>query len=284
MTTIQELRKTIKIGFEDITPEVAVEMLQTNTRNRRLRPGHVAKLSWAFQRGEYEPTHQGIAFDSEGVLLDGQNRLHAIAACQEGQSFPMLVSHGWNRDKCWKNIDTSLAIRSFADVLEIPKPHAEISNVFARLLMSSSNTTPAYVKPIAEFFQDEYIELHDYCPSTGKMWGSAPVRAAALYMMKTGNSNYAKLVFKSLATMHFETMPPVAHVAYRMAEKGEISAVQKFETFARCVRIFDKAYANHSKIKMKVDQPKVLQETREFLESALFKTAERYEARTKALA
>lgn len=63
---------------ELITPSVASEWLKQNTKNRPLRQGAVADLARAIERGEWQVTHQGIGFDEEGVLVDGQHRLAAI--------------------------------------------------------------------------------------------------------------------------------------------------------------------------------------------------------------
>jgi hypothetical protein len=63
-----------------ITPEQATIWLEsTNTHNRPLYPAHVNRLAHDIEDGRWRPSHQGIAFDREGRLLDGQHRLHAIA-------------------------------------------------------------------------------------------------------------------------------------------------------------------------------------------------------------
>jgi hypothetical protein len=283
MSSIAQLRKQIKFEIVEISPKMAHEMLKSNSHNRRLRAGHVAKLAWAFKRGEYGMTHQGIAFDSEGVLLDGQNRLNAIEECPEHMVFPMVVSHGWDRSTCWKNIDHGLAVRSIADVLELHKAHAEVSNVFARILIGSSATTPALVEPIADFFEDEFKELHDFCPAKGKMWGSAPVRAAALYTMKRGYADYAKRVFRALVTSDFEAMPKVAQSAYRANVNGTLSAVNKFDTFARCLKIFDPKCANLTRTVVR-DQSEIIADVRQFLEREVIGVANSYKSKAKVTA
>ena len=62
-----------------ITPAEAAKLLMTiNTRNRRIKRGHVSRLTRAIVSGEWKVTSQGIAIGSDGVLLDGQHRLAAI--------------------------------------------------------------------------------------------------------------------------------------------------------------------------------------------------------------
>lgn len=62
-----------------ITPEAAQSILETcNASNRRMRGWWAAALAAAIKRGEWLLTHQGIAFDQHGNLIDGQHRLKAI--------------------------------------------------------------------------------------------------------------------------------------------------------------------------------------------------------------
>jgi hypothetical protein len=61
-----------------ITPARAAEWLEANTTNRPLSRAVVRSFAEAMRRGEWLVTHQGIAFDVNGVLVDGQHRLAAI--------------------------------------------------------------------------------------------------------------------------------------------------------------------------------------------------------------
>jgi hypothetical protein len=61
-----------------ITPDKAAEMLAANTTNRPLSKATVRAFAEAMRRGDWLVTHQGIAFDTRGVLVDGQHRLAAI--------------------------------------------------------------------------------------------------------------------------------------------------------------------------------------------------------------
>jgi hypothetical protein len=61
-----------------VTPERAEEWLAANTANRPLSRSTVRGFAEAMRRGDWLVTHQGIAFDSNGVLVDGQHRLAAI--------------------------------------------------------------------------------------------------------------------------------------------------------------------------------------------------------------
>lgn len=69
MTTIDEV----------ITPAIAREYLKKNTdRNRKLSKKVVENYAATMREGNWYATHQGIAFNAKGELIDGQHRLKAI--------------------------------------------------------------------------------------------------------------------------------------------------------------------------------------------------------------
>jgi len=63
----------------DVTPELAATWLsECNTHNRKLVDAHVDRLARDMKAGRWRLTHQGIAFSTNRVLLDGQHRLWAV--------------------------------------------------------------------------------------------------------------------------------------------------------------------------------------------------------------
>jgi len=61
-----------------MTTKTAAELLEANAANRPLSMPVVRALAEAMRRGDWLVMHQGIAFDVNGVLVDGQRRLAAI--------------------------------------------------------------------------------------------------------------------------------------------------------------------------------------------------------------
>lgn len=74
----------------EITPELAAEWLEKNLLNRKPSPTRIQRYAEAMGRGEWKVTHQGIAFDWNGNLIDGQNRLWAII--RHGEPVKMMVA------------------------------------------------------------------------------------------------------------------------------------------------------------------------------------------------
>lgn len=77
----------------EITPEMAKEMLERNMKNnRRVSKETVMRYARIMKAGGWNLTHQGIAFDTDGELIDGQHRLHAIV--QANVPVKLMVTYG----------------------------------------------------------------------------------------------------------------------------------------------------------------------------------------------
>jgi hypothetical protein len=82
-----------------ITPAMAKKCLdKNNLSNRNLSGSRVDAMVADMLSGNWHLTHQGIAFDDDGNLLDGQHRL---AACVKSNvSFKSMVTRGMSKDAC----------------------------------------------------------------------------------------------------------------------------------------------------------------------------------------
>lgn len=76
---------------QEITPEMAKKMLLKNFCNRGISIRHRDRMVRAMRSGEFRHTHQGIAFDTIGNLVDGQHRLAAIV--ESGITQTMQVTY-----------------------------------------------------------------------------------------------------------------------------------------------------------------------------------------------
>lgn len=72
-----------------VTPNMAKEWLEHNPNNRPIKMQTVESFVRDMKDGKWLLTHQGIAFDRDGNILDGQHRLTAIAL--SGVSVMMTV-------------------------------------------------------------------------------------------------------------------------------------------------------------------------------------------------
>ena len=82
---------TIYTKRELITPEIAAQYLQLNKHNRPLSLAKVKEWAKEMKEKKWRETHQGIAFDTDGNLIDGQHRLSAVV--ESGESVYMIVAY-----------------------------------------------------------------------------------------------------------------------------------------------------------------------------------------------
>lgn len=74
-----------------ITPDYAESLLKTNPRNRNIKKSDMRTIVQAIENGEFELTHQCIAIDEKGMLVDGHHRLSAVV--YTGKSVEMMVAY-----------------------------------------------------------------------------------------------------------------------------------------------------------------------------------------------
>lgn len=99
----------------DVTLDIALAMLEKNENNRPVRHAKVAQFSKMLRNGQFKWTHQGIAFDFNGKLFDGQHRLEAIVAT--GYTANMQVTFGCDPDT-FQYVDYGTS-RTAADLMYI---------------------------------------------------------------------------------------------------------------------------------------------------------------------
>lgn len=102
-----------------VTPDMARDYLTRNHSNRRLGKAAIRALAGAINRGEWQLTHQGLAFDEDGNLLDGQHRLHAVIAADT--AVPMMITTGLPRAS-FTALDQGHR-RQAGQIIDIPNPH-----------------------------------------------------------------------------------------------------------------------------------------------------------------
>lgn len=80
----------IDVRVETITPEIAKAYLAKNVNNRKPSDKTVSMYAREMKFNKWQLTHQGLALDENGDLLDGQHRL--LAVIEAGMPIQMVVS------------------------------------------------------------------------------------------------------------------------------------------------------------------------------------------------
>lgn len=116
----------MKTTIERITPALAARYLGKShiAAMRPLSMQRVEKYAADMIEGRWRTTHQGIAFDANGTLIDGQHRLHAIVSA--GVTIQMSVTRNADPDTfCVIDVGRN---RGAADLLSIMHPDTQSTN------------------------------------------------------------------------------------------------------------------------------------------------------------
>lgn len=120
-----------------VTPQMAEQLLMGNTQNRALRMKRVEEYADEMSGGHWRYTHQGIAIDKNGVIVDGQHRLHAIIL--SGSTIDINVTRGL--DPSVRLVVDDHAKRTAFDAItvdggfsDITRETVSIANAFAQSL------------------------------------------------------------------------------------------------------------------------------------------------------
>ena len=232
----------------EITPEMAKDILESrNTSNRRLRMWWAHALAAAIRRGEWIITHQGIAFDCDGNLIDGQHRLWAII--NSGIPVKMFVFEGLDA-RAFMTIDIGIK-RNVSDTTGLEKRAAEVCNRLAGIAgkQGATSSSPQQARVVADAGVEEiHARLIEYCGSVKKVYTSSAIRAAAVLLVMDGYQE--SKVFKTYADVvhrNFEEIPAVGHAFMRQVDDGKASATKGgYDLLARALKFLN---PNNSELK-----------------------------------
>jgi len=144
-----------EIGVETITPEIAANWLKRNTSNRAMRSSRVDELARQMQAGGWGLTHQGVAFNGDGTLLDGQHRLAAIV--KAGVSVRMVVTRGVKREMQLFMDDH--ARRTASDSLSLHRQEKITSTDIAIIRAATSLSQTQLTRHFSKAELDEALDL-----------------------------------------------------------------------------------------------------------------------------
>lgn len=160
----------------DIDPAQAFSWLEGNTHNRPLSQQHVERLAQDMKSGRWRLTHQGIAFDTAGLLIDGQHRLCAII--EADLSVTMRVFFNEPPDN--RHVLDTGERRSNLDVLTITEQAGEVNNMLLatlRFMLAGMSGRPKRQTPGEEAEQlSRHRTALDFAM---EHFGRAPVRGLA---------------------------------------------------------------------------------------------------------
>lgn len=251
----------MQIQIIEVTPRLAAEFLERNASNRRMRPGHVNALASVMAAGQFQSTHQGIAINTEGEVVDGQHRLAAIM--RSGVSVRMPVAYGVNAEHYGHlMIDVGMN-RSTADVYAVDRFVAQPCTFIA--YMHQSTRHKAVLAPYLDAFGPIMTAISKGGRHMRRGVTSAPFVAAAAIRVAMGEDPVmVNQNFSGMVRLDYGNLPPVANSFLRQLANGLVDRANKWDLFTRGMRVFDSQAQNNTKIQVK-DHAALIQPAREFV-------------------
>lgn len=230
-----------------VSPAMARTYLETNVNNRTKRGWWVSGLANMIKRGEWIPTHQGVAFSKSGRLIDGQHRLEAII--ESNISVEMLVVTDVRED-AYKVLDNGVK-RTMADLTGLSQKTAEVCRVLARLAYGGDTVNSA--DQILDIYNSGAGEVHDnlmeFCGKNLAVLSSASVRTTATCMILDGhNQKYIKDIYFNLCYQKFNELPDIAQAFIRQVSEKKVNANNRNDVMARSLKVFDESLKNTSRL------------------------------------
>lgn len=256
-----------------ITPEEAKGWLtHANGNNRKLMEGYISYLAKEMKEGHWRLTHQGIAFDSQGNLVDGQHRLAAIV--KSNKSVKMLVTTDLPIGR-FPIIDRGVS-RSISVLTNLPNSLTEIYG----LLYIMTTTGPGRLSPDTILSLHEKLgvysgELLNCCGTKTRFFSSAPIKAAAVIALGVGeNNDYVLNTYRNLVLQNLESLPLVALSLVRQYNRGVIQTsggqYGRKEIYAKARHLFTGKNKNMVNIRLSsVQIGGYIREAKDIVESLL---------------
>lgn len=213
-TTLEELEDMIKVPgvyIVTITPDAARRLLERNSKNRNPKSRAIDQYAREMREGRWRVINQGIGFDRDGILADGQNRL--LACIQAGTAFSTLLVTGLDPD-AREVIDTGVK-RLFSDVLRM---HGYV-NVMQ--LAGAVGLRYRYERLVEEKRPYHHWNLPVFRPTHEVLLGFFNEHQS---LLAAGNSYYPLLTV-------FPALPASSAIAFEsLAMEKDQEALQEFRT------------------------------------------------------
>lgn len=236
---------SVSTKIQIITPQMAEEWLKGKIHNRPLRENICFKYAELIEKGRFRLTHQGIAFDEEGRLIDGQHRLQGISLSRIPTQ--MMVTTGLPLE-VMRYVDTGQG-RNVRDNIAIatgktPDAH-RVKVAMAILRMSSNRRKTKITADEVEDILREHAEALDFVmplakcgkPGISVAWLSAVFMRAYYAVARRGRLTD---LLSFLISGYMEDDDPCKRIAVRLRDyliDGTGSAESKTQPTAAYMRV-----------------------------------------------
>ena len=182
----------VRAEIREITPEMALSMLEHNYGNRRVASPYTSELAGYIRNGLWKENGESIIISEDGVLLDGQHRLSAVVMANK--SIKSLVA--WVKESDDQGALTAMnciidrgRIRSYSDISGISPFCDRVAGTMIRDYVTNGailSKNVAVRTAVYECFQDEIDTVKDRCGITKRGISRASVLGVIALRLKEG--------------------------------------------------------------------------------------------------
>jgi hypothetical protein len=159
-----------------ITPEMAKEMLKKNVSNRAIRKVVVKGYADDMLAGAWRTTHQGIAFNSNGDLVDGQHRLSAIVLANKPIEM-LICTYAENFGATNSPLDMHVK-RTVSDILGHAPSHMAVLQLLINDIAYIHGRKEVIIAKMIDRLGTKYTWLeHNIARPQTRLFSAAPIRA-----------------------------------------------------------------------------------------------------------
>lgn len=243
----------MQFTLELVTPEIAKQYLLANiTRNRNVQPNRVKFYAKQMRAKQWHPSPQGISFDVNGHMVDGQHRLAAIV--EAGVPVEMVII----RDvplQCFGVLDSGMG-RTLAFRADMKTVTAAVAGAIHRFVGGNFAATIGVDDLAATYdiFKKE-VDAVSNARSMPKI-SVAPIMAAVAIHMKQGN-HYAFLQYKAMTEFDTSALTPcVANFMRSIIDKSNVSgsSVDRMILFLRAYKALIASNAQKAYVSIRTDE------------------------------
>jgi hypothetical protein len=223
--------------------------------------------------GHWRQTHQGIAFDEKGKLIDGQHRLAAIMMANKTISMPVTFDVPNNNDQ-FTIIDRGLP-RTLSDITGISVSLVSTYNALWNIAMiKDAKRNPDDIKALNLSQMGRITQkLINYAPTNTKIFGSASFRCAVIVSVGMGESEEQLFeLYRNLTLNDVDKLPPVGAAAIKLILRDNWLGSRRPITSVFALGMYCCAGANRLKKRITISsgmRTEYINLAREYLETCL---------------
>lgn len=255
----------IVADYETVTPEMATAYLRSSKGNRKISGMIVDAMARDMSAGDWHETHQGIAFDDEGHMIDGHHRCNAII--MSGVNIRTSVFRGLDATS-YQYLDR-VRPRRLADLTGLCRRESDAYSVAAQVFYNRVKVSPRDVLAMRGILNESYGILFLEHGAVAKYFASAPFTFGALAMLYEAMRQpgpdasksdldseiaYIYETYWALILGRFKRMSPIAESIYRRVASGRLNAKDRPDVFARALIVFRSKNSHMSRLSITVER------------------------------